>query len=81
MISRNKSFLKTKLPLILASKSEIRKKMLEGLGLDFKIVSSKIDEEIVELNIPTGIPLVYEKNKRSFLKRIGQVHIAMSRKN
>jgi septum formation protein len=38
--------------LILASGSETRKKMLESLGLDFKVIKSKVDEEKLKKTIP-----------------------------
>ena len=44
MIKRNKLLLKTKLPVILASKSKIRKKILNEAGLEFTQKDSKLDE-------------------------------------
>ncbi len=38
--------------LILASGSETRKKMLESLGLSFKVVKSNVDEEELKTTIP-----------------------------
>ena len=48
MIKKPKSIIKSKLPIILASKSEIRKKILLETGLIFKQVISKIDEEKIK---------------------------------
>lgn len=54
-----KDFLKLPLPLILASKSPRRKKLLEQIGLSFSIIESKINEDSLPVNSP---PSDYAKN-------------------
>ena len=48
LFSKNKFSLKTKKPLILASNSVIRKKILKGAGLEFKTIPSTVDEELIK---------------------------------
>lgn len=58
-----KDFLKLPLPLILASKSPRRKKLLEQIGLSFSIIESKINEDSFPINSP---PSDYAKNLAEF---------------
>ena len=44
--NKNKFLFKTNQPIILASKSLIRKKILKNTGLRFKVMSSNVDEEL-----------------------------------
>ena len=46
--SKNKFSLKTINPIILASNSPVRKKILKETGLVFKTIPSRIDEEIIK---------------------------------
>ena len=48
MINKTKFILKSKLPLILASKSESRKKILDKTGLVFEQIVSGVDEENIK---------------------------------
>lgn len=47
-------FIKQQKPLILASGSTIRKKLLHSLGLDFLVIPSNCDEDIIKKNHPSG---------------------------
>ncbi len=44
--------IKSNLPLILASKSPRRKKLLEQIGLEFEIIASDFDEDSIEYTDP-----------------------------
>ena len=48
MINKNKSILKSNFPIILASKSESRSKILQETGIDFIQLTSNIDEGLVK---------------------------------
>ena len=49
MLEKKKKFsIKTKLPFILASGSQVRKKILEDTGLHFKTITSEIDEDFIK---------------------------------
>ena len=49
--SKNKFSLKTNYPLILASSSEVRKKILKKSGLRFKIIPAKLNETQIKKNL------------------------------
>ena len=48
MINKTKSILKSNFPIILASNSESRLKILQETGIDFKQLKSNIDESLVK---------------------------------
>ena len=48
MINKTKSILKSNFPIILASKSESRLKILQETGIDFLQIKSNIDESLVK---------------------------------
>ena len=48
MINKTKSILKSNFPIILASNSESRLKILYETGIDFKQLKSNIDESLVK---------------------------------
>ena len=50
---KKKKIFKTKKEIILASSSEIRKKILKSAGLNFKIIPSHIDEVIIKKKFKT----------------------------
>ena len=39
---------KTKKKLILASGSRIRRQLLEGVGLEFQVINSNVDEDLLK---------------------------------
>ena len=39
---------KTKKKLILASGSRIRRQLLEGVGLEFQVINSNVDEDLIK---------------------------------
>ncbi len=48
MLSKKKKIFKIKNEIILASRSKIRKKILESAGLNFKIIPSNVDEVLIK---------------------------------
>ena len=75
MIKKPKFIIKSKLPIILASKSETRKKMLLQTGIIFKRVTSKIDEEEIKLTMKV-------KNINNLAKRLAEAKaLDVSKKN
>ena len=75
MIKKPKSIIKSKLPIILASKSETRKKMLLQTGIIFKQVTSKIDEEEIKRTMKV-------KNINNLAKRLAELKaLDVSKKN
>ena len=61
MIKKNKLILKTNFPIILASKSNIRKKILHQTGLKFEQVPSNVNEE--------NIKMKFKKKKPDYLAK------------
>ena len=61
MINKTKSILKSNFPIILASNSESRLKILYETGIDFKQLKSNIDESLVKEK--------YKKKNANFLAR------------
>ncbi len=51
-MNTNIKLLTTNLPIILASKSPRRKKLLEQLGIEFEIIPSMFDEDSIEFDLP-----------------------------
>ena len=49
-MKKNKFILKTNFPIILASKSEIRKKLIQKTGIKIKQINSNYDEESIKKN-------------------------------
>ena len=47
---------KTKKKLILASGSRIRRQLLEGVGLEFQVINSNVDEDLLKKELQ-GRPL------------------------
>ena len=70
MSKKNRFFIRSNFPIILASSSEIRKKMLIDLGLNFKVKPSNLDEDYIKLkykNKPYGFissKIAEEKGKK-----------------
>ena len=61
MINKTKSILKSNFPIILASNSESRFKILYETGIDFKQLKSNIDESLVKEK--------YKKKNANFIAR------------
>lgn len=59
MINKTKSILKSNFPIILASNSESRLKILQETGIDFKQLKSNIDESLVKAK--------YKKKNANFI--------------
>ena len=59
MINKTKSILKSNFPIILASNSESRLKILYETGIEFKQLRSNIDESLVKEK--------YNKKKANFI--------------
>ena len=49
---------KTKKKLILASGSRIRKQLLEGVGLEFQVINSNVDEDLLKKELQ-GLSLIH----------------------
>ena len=45
--------------IILASKSKVRKEILDKNNINNQVKPSNVDEDIVKLEIPTGAPMHY----------------------
>ena len=56
-------------PIILASGSESRRVMLEDAGLDFKVFSSDVDEDILKQQM-VGMPF-----EKQVVKLLSLIHI------
>jgi septum formation protein len=61
------SSIKPSVPIILASGSESRRIMLEDAGLDFKVISSEVDEDILKQQM-TGMPFEEQVVKLAMAK-------------
>ena len=61
------SSIKPSAPIILASGSESRRIMLEDAGLDFKVISSEVDEDILKQEM-TGMPFEEQVVKLAMAK-------------
>ena len=66
---KNKFSIKTKFPFILASSSHIRKSILKNTGLEFKVITSNIDEENIKKKFE-GRPYTFISKKLSQAKAI-----------
>ena len=62
-----RSSIKPSAPIILASGSESRRIMLEDAGLDFKVISSEVDEDILKQEM-TGMPFEEQVVKLAMAK-------------
>ena len=62
-----RSSIKPSVPIILASGSESRRIMLEDAGLDFKVISSEVDEDILKQEM-TGMPFEVQVVKLAMAK-------------
>ena len=62
-----RSSIKPSAPIILASGSESRRIMLEDAGLDFKVISSEVDEDILKQQM-TGMPFEEQVVKLAMAK-------------
>ena len=62
-----RSSIKPSAPIILASGSESRRIMLEDAGLDFKVISSEVDENILKQEM-TGMPFEEQVVKLAMAK-------------
>ena len=58
----------TKKKLILASGSRIRRQLLEGVGLEFQVINSNVDEDLLKKKL-------HGRSFREQVSRLSLIHI------